>query len=61
MTWTSTLGQYRYICAAAGGEECRAVKYLDRRIAESPQGKDQEVPASNYQIRMLALLMLIDD
>lgn len=36
----ATLGEYRDICAAMGGEDCPAVKYLDKRIVINPFHRD---------------------
>jgi hypothetical protein len=52
----STLGEYRDMCAAIGGEFCEAVRFLDKRIAE--QGREEEVIAPDLQMRMLLLPML---
>lgn len=41
-----TLGEYRRMCAAIGGEECPAVKFLDTKISDSPNGEDEIVHAS---------------
>jgi hypothetical protein len=53
----STLGEYRDMCAAFGGEDCKAVKFLDARIAE--QGRDELVIAPDSQMRMLLMPMLV--
>jgi hypothetical protein len=50
-----TLGYYRDLCAALGGEKCRAVAFLDAKIAE--QGRDMEVLADDSQmVQLLAML-----
>ena len=54
-----TLGDYRDVCAELGGENCRAVKYLDDKIAE--QGRDMEVLADEHQMMLLLGPMLLDD
>jgi hypothetical protein len=54
-----TLGDYRDICAELGGEKCRAVKYLDDKIAE--QGRDMEALADEHQMLLLLGPMLLDD
>lgn len=56
-TVPSTLGEYRDICAAIGGESCSAVHFLDAKIAE--QGRDELVVAPDSQMRELLMLMLI--
>lgn len=53
----STLGGYRDLCAAFGGEECRAVKFLDSRIAT--QGRDTEVIQPDSQMRILLMPMMM--
>lgn len=47
-----TLGDYRQVCIAIGGEDCKAVKFLDAKIAK--QGADEKVLADETQ--MMALL-----
>jgi hypothetical protein len=53
-----TLGEYRDLCAAIGGEQCRAVKFLDEKIAQ--QGRDMEVIADDSQMRFLLMPMLVE-
>lgn len=53
-----TLGEYRDICAAIGGECCPAVRFLDERIAE--QGRNEQVVASDLQMRELLMPMLVE-
>lgn len=50
----ATLGEYRDLCAALV-PDCKAVKFLDEKIAESPNGREERVVASDSQMR--ALLM----
>jgi hypothetical protein len=52
----STLGEYRDYCAALGGTDCRAVQFLDEKIAE--QGREAEVIAPDSQMRRLLMPML---
>ncbi len=52
-----TLGEYRDFCVALGGEDCRAVKFLDGKIAE--QGREEIVVAADSQMRMLLMPMLL--
>ena len=47
----STLGNYRKLCAAVFGEESKATKYLDDKIAE--QSIDEEVIQHESQMIML--------
>lgn len=49
----STLGTYREIAVGLYGEESEAVKYLDERIATSPNGADEEVIADEGQVMYL--------
>jgi hypothetical protein len=46
----STLGTYRKIAVALTGEDSKAVKYFDKKIAESPHGADEEVIAAESQV-----------
>jgi len=54
----ATLGEYRDFCAALGGEDCKAVKFLDAKIAQ--QGRDELVIADDVQMRFLLLPMLTE-
>lgn len=54
-----TLGEYRDLCAAIGGEECKAVKFLDAEI--NRQGRDEEVIAPDSQMRLLLMPMLLSE
>lgn len=56
----ATLGEYRDLCAALGGTGCRAVEFLDGRIASDPDGRDAEVIQADSQMRLLLMPMLID-
>ena len=47
----ATLGNYRKLCAAVFGEESKATKYLDDKIAE--QSSDEEVIQHESQMIML--------
>jgi hypothetical protein len=53
-----TLGEYRDLCAAFGGEECKAVKFLDEKIAT--QGRDQVVVTPDSQMRLILMPMLLE-
>ena len=50
----STLGNYRKMTAAIFGEDSKAVEFLDKKIAESPNGENEEVIVEESQ----AVLML---
>lgn len=54
-----TLGDYRDLCAALGGEDCRAVKFLDAKIVA--QGRDEQVLADEAQMLQLLGPMLRED
>lgn len=54
-----TLGEYRDLCAAIGGEDCPAVKMLDEKIAD--QGRDEVVIIADSQMRMILMPMLISE
>lgn len=58
-----TLGEYRDYCVAFGGEECRAVKFLDKKILDSKLGHDEKVLAPDSQMRaiLMPLLTGVDD
>lgn len=55
----STLGEYRKVCSTIGGETCEAVRFLDEKIAESPNGENEEVVAQDSQMRALLMPMLV--
>jgi hypothetical protein len=46
----STLGNYRKLAAAFFGEDSKAVSFLDEKIAESPNGENEEVVADEGQM-----------
>lgn len=50
----STLGNYRKMTTAIFGEDSKAVEFLDKKIAESPNGENEEVIVEESQ----AVLML---
>ena len=56
-SYPSTLFEYRALCLAIGGPDCAAVKFLDTRIAKNG-GLDEDVIASDHQMRMLLMPML---
>ena len=53
-----TLGDYRDLCVALAGEDNRAVRFLDKRIAD--QGRDMDVWADETQMIMLLGPMLME-
>lgn len=54
-----TLGEYRVLCAAIGGDNCQAVAFLDKRIASA--GRDGKVIVPDSQIRVLLMPMLAQE
>lgn len=55
----STLGEYRRLCAAIGGHDCAAVKFLDQKISKSPHGANEKVITSDHNMRYLLMPLLI--
>lgn len=54
-----TLGEYRSMCAALGGEGCQAVVFLDEKIKDLG-GQDVTVAQHDLQMRALLMPILID-
>jgi len=54
----STLGNYLTLTRAVFGRESKAVRFLEQKIAESPNGEDEEVISDEAQ--MINLLAQID-
>ena len=55
----STLGNYRMLAAKHFGEDTMAVKYLDKKIASSPNGANEEVLADEgAMVHMLLSITL---
>lgn len=46
----ATLGNYRLLAMAVFGADSNAVKFLDGKIAESPNGEKEEVLADEGQM-----------
>jgi len=46
----ATLGNYRKMAAAVFGEDSKAVKFLDDKITDSPDGENEEVIADEGQM-----------
>lgn len=46
----STLGNYQRLAAAAFGADSAPVRFLDRKIADSPNGADELVLADERQM-----------
>lgn len=61
-TCPATLGEYRRLCAAIGGEDCEAVKLLDTKIKEhndrGVDGMNAEVIVPDSQMRLLLMPLL---
>lgn len=55
-----TLGEYRDLCAALSWEGSKAVAFLDEKIADSPNGRDEKVIAPDSQMRFLLFPMLLE-
>lgn len=56
----ATLGEYRDLCNAIN-PECRAVEFLDGKIAGAKKGRDELVIITDYQMRMILMPLLIPD
>lgn len=54
-----TLGEYRDLCAALGGEGCAAVKLLDEKIAADPEGRNAKVITPDSQVRAVLMPRLL--
>lgn len=46
----ATLGNYRKMAVAVFGEDSKAVKFLDEKIKDSPDGQNEEVIANESQM-----------
>lgn len=57
----ATLGEYRDMCAELGGETCRAVRWLDEKIAKAPRGRDEPVMPTDGQMRAVLMPMLFGE
>ena len=55
----ATLGNYLKLATAFFGEESKAVKFLNEKIAESPNGENEEVAADETQMVYLLGTMAI--
>jgi hypothetical protein len=54
----STLGEYKKLTTAVFGEESSAVKFLEKKIKEAPNGEHEQVLQDECQ--MIVLLLNID-
>ena len=57
----STLGRYRKIAASLGGEGSEAVRFFDKKIAESPKGPAEPVLADESQMMYLIMTRIARD
>lgn len=48
-----TLGEYRSLCVALGGDRCPAVIFLDHKIATARNGANEVILADDDQMRAL--------
>ncbi len=55
----ATLGEYRDVCVAFGGENTAAVRLLDRKIASVDRGRDEPVIKEDSQMRALLMPLLL--
>ena len=55
----ATLFEYRDMCKAIGGPDCKAVKFLEERIAKNG-GKDDEIIIPDSQMRILLMPKLVE-
>jgi len=55
----STLGEYLAICEL-GVPDNKAVEFIQQKINKSPNGENEEVLATDSQMRMLLLPMMIE-
>lgn len=46
----ATLGNYRKMTIAVFGKDSKAVKFLDDKIVDSPNGEDEEVLSDESQM-----------
>ena len=53
----ATLGNYRALASMVFGNDSGATKFLDSKIAESPNGRDEEVLADERQMIYLLSAM----
>lgn len=53
----ATLGNYRKLATALFGQESKAVKFLDGKIDQSPNGENEEVIVDESQMIYLLVTM----
>lgn len=56
----ATLGEYRDLCAAISGDTNKAVKYLDEKIAQAANGRDELVVQEDSQMRAILMPMMLE-
>lgn len=54
----ATLGNYRKLAATFFGEDSKAVKFLDDKISERPNGENEEVIADEGQMIYLLVKLM---
>lgn len=55
----ATLGEYRDLCKAMFGPMAtKPVEFLEKKIAESPDGENEIVEADDSQMRFLLISMM---
>lgn len=54
----ATLGEYRELCAAIGGEDCEAVAFLDRKIEREHAAMPVLAPDSQMREILMPLLVI---
>jgi hypothetical protein len=56
----ATLGEYLDICLGLGGPDCTAVKFLNEKIKNAPNGRDEIVLAPDSQMRLILMPLLFE-
>lgn len=57
----STLGNWLMLCKVTFGEDSAPTKFIEKKIAESPKGEQEEVIADERQLLMVLGKMLVDE
>ncbi len=57
----STLGTYRKMALALSDENSLAVKFFDKKIAESTNGENEEVLANESQVMFLIFQLIQEE
>ena len=56
-----TLGEYFDICKSMFGEDSSATKLMSKKIDKSPNGREEKVVISDYQMRYLLFNLVKGD